>query len=61
MQMNKLSALMTEMRNEHSMKIDSMSTSEILTVINQEDQKVALAVQAVLRLLNWLLKEYTIH
>lgn len=46
--MNKLSALMTEMRNEHSMKIDSMSTSEILTVINQEDQKVALAVQAVL-------------
>ncbi len=46
--MNNLSALMTEMRNERSMTIDSMSTSDILTVINQEDQKVALAVQAVL-------------
>lgn len=46
--MNKLSALVTEMRNEHSMTIDNMSTSEILSVINNEDLKVALAVQQVL-------------
>ncbi|WP_412977104.1 N-acetylmuramic acid 6-phosphate etherase [Ornithinibacillus sp. 179-J 7C1 HS] len=48
MRMNKLSALVTEMRNEHSMTIDNMSTSEILSVINNEDLKVALAVQQVL-------------
>ncbi|WP_425516498.1 N-acetylmuramic acid 6-phosphate etherase [Ornithinibacillus massiliensis] len=46
--MNKLSALVTEMRNENSMTIDNMSTSEILSVINKEDLKVALAVQQVL-------------
>ncbi|MEN2466223.1 N-acetylmuramic acid 6-phosphate etherase [Ornithinibacillus sp. JPR2-1] len=48
MRMNKLSALVTEMRNENSMTIDTMSTSEILSVINKEDLKVALAVQQVL-------------
>ncbi|MBS3681682.1 N-acetylmuramic acid 6-phosphate etherase [Ornithinibacillus massiliensis] len=48
MRMNKLSALVTEMRNENSMTIDNMSTSEILSVINKEDLKVALAVQQVL-------------
>ncbi|WP_042142522.1 N-acetylmuramic acid 6-phosphate etherase [Paucisalibacillus sp. EB02] len=46
--MNKLSALVTEMRNEHSMAIDNMSTEEILSIINNEDLKVALAVQQVL-------------
>jgi N-acetylmuramic acid 6-phosphate etherase len=46
--MNNLSALITEMRNEHSMTIDTMSTAEILSVINQEDLKVAQAVQQVL-------------
>lgn len=46
--MNKLSALVTEMRNENSMTIDNMSTSEILSVINNEDLKVAVAVQQVL-------------
>lgn len=46
--MNKLSALVTEMRNEHSMAIDNMSTGEILSVINNEDFKVAQAVQQVL-------------
>ncbi|WP_373453644.1 N-acetylmuramic acid 6-phosphate etherase [Paucisalibacillus globulus] len=48
MRMNKLSALVTEMRNEHSMAIDNMSTGEILSVINNEDFKVAQAVQQVL-------------
>lgn len=46
--MNNLSALVTEMRNEHSMTIDTMSTAEILSVINQEDMKVAQQVQEVL-------------
>jgi N-acetylmuramic acid 6-phosphate etherase len=38
----------TESRNPASAQIDTLSTIEILQVINQEDQKVALAVQAVL-------------
>jgi N-acetylmuramic acid 6-phosphate etherase len=46
--MNKLSALVTEMRNEQSMTIDNMSTAGILSVINNEDLKVAQAVQQVL-------------
>jgi N-acetylmuramic acid 6-phosphate etherase len=48
MRMNKLSALTTEMRNAHSMTIDNMSTGEILSVINNQDMKVALAVQQVM-------------
>lgn len=48
MRMNKLSVLITEMRNEHSTNIDTMTTSEILTVMNEEDKRIALAVQAVL-------------
>nr|WP_029190994.1 N-acetylmuramic acid 6-phosphate etherase [Ornithinibacillus scapharcae] len=46
--MNKLSALITEMRNEHSTNIDMMTTSEILNVIHEEDRKVANKIQAVL-------------
>ena len=34
----------TEMRNPASYRIDTKSTLEILTIINQEDQKVPLAV-----------------
>ncbi len=48
MRMNKLSALITEMRNEHSTNIDMMTTSEILNVIHEEDRKVANKIQAVL-------------
>ncbi|MFZ3576845.1 N-acetylmuramic acid 6-phosphate etherase [Virgibacillus sp. DJP39] len=44
----KISALTTEQRNENSMALDQMSTSDILGVINQEDKKVAIAVEAVL-------------
>lgn len=47
-EMDNILALTTEMRNTKSMKLDSMSTSEILTVINEEDQQVSLAVKKVL-------------
>ena len=43
-----LSALTTEGRNAASTDIDRLSTLEMLTVINQEDKKVALAVEAIL-------------
>ena len=47
--MNKqLTLLTTESQNEHTMKIDTASTKEILNIMNKEDQKVALAVQKVL-------------
>ena len=41
----KLSQLDTEQINSNSLHIDEMTTEEILTVINQEDQKVAIAVK----------------
>lgn len=43
-----LSALTTEGRNTHSENIDMLSTEQMLRVINQEDQKVALAVEKVI-------------
>ncbi|MEB2265472.1 N-acetylmuramic acid 6-phosphate etherase [Priestia megaterium] len=43
-----LMLLTTESQNEHTMKIDTASTKEILNIMNKEDQKVALAVQKVL-------------
>lgn len=43
-----LQLLTTELRNENSMNIDRMSPGEILRMMNEEDQKVALAVQEVL-------------
>lgn len=46
--MSKLLTLTTEMRNEQSKNIDNMTTKEVLTVINNEDFKVAEAVQKVL-------------
>lgn len=39
--------LITEGRNPSTMSIDSMSTIEMVKVINEEDQKVALAVERV--------------
>lgn len=44
----KLERLLTEQRNEASREIDSLPTLEMLRIINLEDQKVALAVGAVL-------------
>ena len=43
-----LNQLDTEQSNPHSLHIDEMSTMDILTTINNEDQKVALAVKEVL-------------
>ncbi len=43
-----LTQLVTESRNSASADIDTLSTLDMLSVINQEDQKVALAVQAQL-------------
>ncbi|MFT5654228.1 MAG: N-acetylmuramic acid 6-phosphate etherase, partial [Psychromonas sp.] len=41
-------SLMTESRNAASSQIDTLSTLEMLTVINAEDKKVALAVELAL-------------
>ncbi len=43
-----LSNLVTESRNHHSEHIDTLSTLEILKVINNEDKKVPFAVEATL-------------
>ncbi|MGR5143936.1 N-acetylmuramic acid 6-phosphate etherase [Photobacterium sp. DNB23_23_1] len=43
-----LTKMVTESRNSASAEIDTLSTIDMLNVINQEDQKVALAVEAVL-------------
>ncbi|TFJ94281.1 N-acetylmuramic acid 6-phosphate etherase [Lentibacillus salicampi] len=44
----KLDKLTTEQRNEASMELDQMSSMELLNVINQEDKKVAGAVETIL-------------
>lgn len=44
----KLNELTTESRNETTKKIDQLATIDMVNLINQEDQKVALAVQKVL-------------
>lgn len=41
-----LEHLTTETRNEKTMNLDEMSTIELLTVMNEEDEKVAKAVKA---------------
>ncbi|MGS4882655.1 N-acetylmuramic acid 6-phosphate etherase [Photobacterium damselae] len=43
-----LSQLVTESRNQASHAIDTLSTLDMVTIINQEDQKVALAVEKTL-------------
>jgi N-acetylmuramic acid 6-phosphate etherase len=44
----KLSALLTEQRNPASEHIDTLPTEEMLAVINAEDAKIAVAVQAAI-------------
>ncbi|MEI5994700.1 N-acetylmuramic acid 6-phosphate etherase [Candidatus Enterococcus mansonii] len=44
----KLDELTTESRNQASMNIDQLSTIDMVKIMNQEDQKVALAVEKVL-------------
>ncbi|WP_185931667.1 N-acetylmuramic acid 6-phosphate etherase [Enterococcus faecalis] len=43
-----LEGLTTEARNEATKKIDQVSTLEMVTLINQEDQKVAQSIEKVL-------------
>ncbi|NRD77994.1 N-acetylmuramic acid 6-phosphate etherase [Bacillus sp. BRMEA1] len=43
-----LELLTTELRNEQSMNLDRLKPKDILTIMNDEDQKVALAVREVL-------------
>ena len=43
-----LEGLTTEARNETTKKIDQVSTLEMVTLINEEDQKVAQAIEKVL-------------
>lgn len=43
-----LEGLTTDARNEATKKIDQVSTLEMVTLINQEDQKVAQAIEKVL-------------
>ena len=43
-----LEKLSTEQRNPASVDIDTLSTEELVTLINQEDHKVADAVQEIL-------------
>ncbi|SIO18109.1 N-acetylmuramic acid 6-phosphate etherase [Carnobacterium alterfunditum] len=43
-----LAKLTTETRNTQTMNLDELSTSEVMTLMNQEDQKVAVAVEEAL-------------
>lgn len=46
--MSNLTKLITESRNERTKRIDDMTTEEILTTMNEEDMKVAIAIETVL-------------
>lgn len=46
--MDEIRGLVTETRNQASMKIDQLATADVVSIMNQEDQKVALAVEKVL-------------
>jgi N-acetylmuramic acid 6-phosphate etherase len=43
-----LSKLTTETRNEKTMQLDQLSTTEVLTLMNEEDQTVAISVKKAL-------------
>lgn len=43
-----LAGLITEKRNTNSLQLDQMSSLEILKLMNEEDKKVALAIEAIL-------------
>ncbi|QUG43091.1 N-acetylmuramic acid 6-phosphate etherase [Psychrobacillus sp. INOP01] len=46
--MEKLSRLATEESNPKSTRLDEMTTNEVLNIMNEEDQTIALAVQKVI-------------
>ncbi|MCY6485302.1 N-acetylmuramic acid 6-phosphate etherase [Clostridium aestuarii] len=47
MDLDSLSKISTEQRNSNTLNIDSMSTIKIVEVINNEDKKVAIAVEKI--------------
>lgn len=54
-----LDKLTTEKRNTQTMNLDELSTSEVLALMNQEDQKVALAVAEVLPVITKVVEAIT--
>lgn len=54
-----LAKLTTETRNTQTMNLDELSTSEVMTLMNQEDQKVALAVEEVLPMITNVVEAIT--
>jgi N-acetylmuramic acid 6-phosphate etherase len=54
-----LAKLTTETRNTQTMKLDELSTSEVMTLMNQEDQKVAVAVEEALPMITNVVEAIT--
>lgn len=54
-----LDKLTTETRNTQTMNLDELSTSEVMTLMNQEDQKVALAVKEALPMITKVVETIT--
>ena len=54
-----LAKLTTETRNTQTMNLDELSTSEVMTLMNQEDQKVAVAVEEVLPMITNVVEAIT--
>lgn len=54
-----LDKLTTEKRNTQTMNLDELSTSEVLALMNQEDQKVALAVAEALPVITKVVEAIT--
>lgn len=54
-----LDKLTTETRNTQTMNLDELSTSEVMTLMNQEDQKVAVAVQEALPVITKVVEAVT--
>lgn len=52
-----LEKLVTEKRNEHSMKLDEMSTLEIISLMNDEDKNVIKAVNSELHSIEKVIEE----
>lgn len=54
-----LAKLTTETRNTQTMNLDELSTSEVMTLMNQEDQKVAVAVEEALPMITKVVEVIT--
>ena len=54
-----LDKLTTESRNTQTMNLDELSASEVMTLMNQEDQKVAIAVEKELPMITKVVETIT--